>query len=158
MSSSSPDRARRALTLVEVLICLVIFALALTPVISLFSSSHRAGHMARRQMEATMHAQTLLEAVAQLEPWELPAVPRGSAVTLLETGGAPAGGGGRWPQVVAYFARPTRLPMQRRVTAMRMQGGAPLVSVEVGWLAVEGEPVTRQNLLLETFSAIHAWD
>ena len=156
MRCSCPERG---FSLVEVLICLVIFALALVPIINLFSESHRVGHSAHRMMEASLSAQTLLEAVGQLDVSELPAVPASSEVVLLEDGGPPTGAtAGRWPQVAAYFARPLPFEMRRRVLAQRLPGGPLQVRVEVEWLATPGEPRTRQHQVLQSFASMRVWE
>ena len=103
MSSSS----RSALSILEVLICLVILAFALVPILNLFTSSHRIGHSARRFVDASMYGQTILEGVSMLEPADLPTIAPGSELILLD--GATGQPQGRGRRAGARRARRARL-------------------------------------------------
>lgn len=165
MSASHPDRgasrSRSAVSLVEVLITLFILALALVPIISMFSSTHRIGHSARRMVDVTLHVQTLLEALAELEPADFPIVTPGQETILLADagGGVGAGASPRYQEVVEFFTtRPVPVEgMKRTVIARRLPSGELAVRVEVEWDAVVGETKTQQKLVLPMLSTPRNW-
>lgn len=152
---------RKAVSLVEVLLTLFILALAMIPIISMFSSTHRIGHSARRLVDVTLHVQTLLEALAELEPADFPAVTRNQEIILLADagGGASSGTSPRYQEVVEFFTtRPVPVEgMKRTVIAKRLDTGELSVRVEVEWDAVVGESRTRQSLVLPMLSTPRNW-
>lgn len=160
-SDSRSASRRRALSLVEVLLTLVIFSLALAPIINLFTSAHRIGHAARRLVDVTLHAQAILEALAELEPVDFPAsiATSGQMTLMADSGGVTVGQSDRYDQVVAFFQRQP-LPvagMQRTVNARRLQTGELEVWIVVDWLAVIGEEKTKQTITLSMLSSPRNW-
>lgn len=154
-------RDRRGVSLVEVLLTLFILALAMIPIISMFSSTHRIGHSARRLVDVTLHVQTLLEALAELEPADFPTVTRNQELILLADagGGANAGSSARYQEVVEFFTtRPVPVEgMKRTVIAKRLDTGELAVRVEVEWDAVVGESKTKQQLVLPMLATPRNW-
>lgn len=152
---------REGLSLVEVLITLFILAVALVPIISMFSSTHRIGHSARRLVDVTMHVQTLLEALAELEPQDFPVVTPGQETILLADagGGAGAAASPRYQEVVEFFTtRPVPVEgMKRTVIARRLPTGELAVRVEVEWDRVVGEARTQHRLVLPMLSTPRNW-
>jgi hypothetical protein len=152
---------RRGVSLVEVLLTLFILALALIPIISMFSSTHRIGHSARRLVDVTLHVQTLLEALAELEPADFPVITPGQETILLADagGGASAGASARYQEVVEFFTtRPVPVEgMKRTVIARRLASGELSVRVEAEWDAVVGESRTQQRLVLPMLSTPRNW-
>src|ERR1043166_2017642 len=125
-SLTIPKRAKcsRGISILEVLISIIIFMLALIPVADLFSTSNRMAASAQRFLEATLHAQTLLEAVCEIDPDDLPRLPDAPATgdaddkLLLDSDGNQLSGGkGRWPELVTWFNKPPAFPMERRQIA-----------------------------------------
>jgi prepilin-type N-terminal cleavage/methylation domain-containing protein len=156
MSGSRPDRG---MSLVEVLLTLVIISLALVPIIQVFSQSHRIGHSARRLVEVTMHAQSLLEALAELDDTELP-VPQGTEVIVLsDAGGGGFQGTGRYTEVEELFKR-RPLPvegMTRTIVAKKLATKELELRIDVEWDSVVGEKKTRQKLSLPMLSTPRNW-
>jgi len=70
-SKASCKGGRRAFSLLELLICLAIFLIVLIPVTNLYLSSHRVGHAARKLVDATLHAQNLLDLASSID-WSGP--------------------------------------------------------------------------------------
>lgn len=154
MSSSS----RSALSILEVLICLVILAFALVPILNLFTSSHRIGHSARRFVDASMYAQTILEGVSMLEPADLPTISPGSELILLDGATAAPGGGPRFREIATYFNASQPFPMQERtVTALRADTGELLLKIELKWLGVAGDERTSQTANLQMLTPPKSW-
>lgn len=151
-----PSSHRDAFSLLEVVICLLIFGLALQPIMQMLTASHRMSVSARHLLDATVQAQTLLEAVGQLSTAELPPIPPGTETVILPARGV-ASGAGRWREVAAFFARPTPIPMDRRVIARRFPTGELQLRVEVDWIALVHDEKTRQTLSLATFSTPRSW-
>jgi len=146
-------------SLVEVLVCVTILILALIPISTLFSSSHRIGHTARRHIAVTLQTQALLEAVAQLDTWELPAItPIGETTLLDDEQGFVANATGRWPQVVQYATRAKTADVFRKVVASRGADGRIRITVRSRWLSVAGDSRTWQTLVLSGFSSVRSWD
>jgi hypothetical protein len=144
-----------------VLVCLVILTLALVPIINLFTSIHRISHSSQRLVEASLHAQMLLEAVAEMDPEELDWIPDGGQAVIAQHGVAsPASPGRQLPAFVAYFQRPPPVAgMERTVAATRL--GAPgrelTIKVRVTWLGVVGEESTRQSIELSMLANPRSW-
>lgn len=154
MSSSS----RSALSLVELLLCLGILAVALVPILNLFTSSHRIGHSARRQVDASMYGQTMLEGLAMLEPADLPAIAPGSELILLDGATAAPGGGPKFREIANYFNAAQPFPMQERtVTALRADTGELLLKLELKWLGVVGDERTAQTAQLQMLTPPKSW-
>ena len=158
MRHSRADRADRGLSLVEVLVTLVILSVSLVPIITLFTSSQRMGTSARKLVDVTLHAQTIVEALAQLDPADFPVVAAGQESTLLADGGPPLpGGSARFDEVAAFFAKPPPIAMERRVTARRLASGEMLVRIDVAWQAVVGERATRHTISIPMLAAPRNW-
>jgi prepilin-type N-terminal cleavage/methylation domain-containing protein len=155
MSRSS----REGFSLTEVMIGLVILAIAIVPIISMFTASHRTSHSARRLLDATLHAQTVLEGLASLEPADLPAIPLGADVVLVkDPGGFLGGGGPRFDEVARYFARSAPFAgIRRTVSAHRAQTGELILKMEVRFRGVVSDPRTEQTLTLHSVTAPRNW-
>jgi hypothetical protein len=154
MSSSS----RKALSVVEVLVCLVILAFALVPINNLFMSSNRIGHSARRLVDASMYGQTILEGVSMLEPADLPAIAPGSELILLDGAVAAPGGGPKFREIANYFNTAQPFPMQERtVTALRADTGELLLKIELKWLGVVSDERTLQTANLQMLTPPKSW-
>lgn len=159
MSGSHPER--RGVSLVEVMLTLFILSMALVPIITMFSNTHRIGHSARRLVDVTLHVQTLLEALAELEPADFPPVVPDQEVILLADagGGASASPSARYAEVAEFFTTRS-VPvegMKRTVIARRLRTGELAVRVEVEWDAVVGETKTQQKLVLPMLSTPRNW-
>jgi hypothetical protein len=153
----SADRA--AFSLLEVIVCLAILVLALVPLSTMFSSSHRMGHIANRHIAVTLEAQALLEAFSQLELWEFPTLnPSGETCLMSDADGSIAQGSGRWSQVVRYVKGSRMESDQRRVTANKDETGAVVITVQVDWMSVEGDRRTSQSMCLRGLSAVRGWE
>jgi prepilin-type N-terminal cleavage/methylation domain-containing protein len=161
MCASRRDRLRHGVSLVEVLLTLFILAVALVPIITLFTNTHRIGHSARRQVDVTLHVQMLLEALAELEPADFPTVSQDQETILLadQGGGVTGGASARYQEVVDMF-RQQKVPvdgMKRTVIAKRLRSGELQIRVEVDWDAVVGEERTRQHLTIPMLSTPRNW-
>ena len=142
----------------ELLLTLGILAAALVPILTMYSSSHRIGHSARRLSEVTLHAQSILEALAELETAEFPAVPPGVETTLLsDAGPAASGGGKRYAEVEQYFSKKPPLEMERSVTANRLPTGEMVLKITVKWYAVSHDASTEQTIALPMLSTPRNW-
>lgn len=150
--------ARGGFSLVEVLLVLGILAVGVVPVLQMYSASHRIAHSAHRLSEVTLHAQSILEALAELSLEEFPAVVKGERTVLLaDQGPAAPGGGPRFAQVVEFFQKKPPLEMARLVTAERLAGGELVIRVQVQWQAVVGEDATWQQIVLPMVSTPRNW-
>jgi hypothetical protein len=144
--------------MVEVVLCLGILSVALVPIVGLFSSSHRIGHSAQRLVDVTLHAQMLLEALAELDAEEIPSIPAGSEQTLMADGGpSPRRAGARFNELVQFFAKKPPVEMTRTIVARRLASGELLLRVDVEWLAVARDPATRQAVSLRMLSIPRSW-
>jgi prepilin-type N-terminal cleavage/methylation domain-containing protein len=171
MFSSFPDRSAPAggrggafgagrahgFSLLELLISIVIFMIALIPIADMLSSGNRLAAAGHRLLEATLHGQTLLEAITQLEPREIPA--DGSTESLLLEGPSAAapGGSGRWPELVTFYSRPTPFPMERQVRASKLPDGRTIISVHIEFERVPGEAATRHTILMQGLAVPRGW-
>lgn len=155
MSRSS----REAFSLIEVLLGITILAIAIGPIVAMFTASHRTSHSARRLLDATLHAQTVLEGLASLEPADLPPIPPGADVILVKDPGAFLGGGGpRFDEVARYFARSAPFPeIHRTVSAHRAGTGELVLKMEVRFRAVLSDEKTEQLLTLHSVTAPRNW-
>lgn len=135
----------------------VLAAVTIT-VVPMYMSSRRIAHSARRLSDVTLHAQSILEALAEVELGEFPDVPAGEA-TVLFADQAPAapGGGPRFEEVAAYFKKPPPLEMERLVKARRLATGEMLLEIEVEWRAVVGEKETVQRIRLPMLATPRNW-
>lgn len=155
MSSSS--RERRGVSILEVLIALVIFLIALVPIADLATSSTRFTASASRMLESAMYAQRLLEAIAQLEPDELPPSEQDNWEVAMDGRRTAEGGSPRWLALApALEARPP-FPMEyRSVTAKKLAGGLVAVSFELVFLRVAGEP-EEYTLVVRALLSPRSW-
>ena len=148
----------RAFTLVEAVLVLAILSAAVVPVVTMYTASHRVAFSARRLTEVTLHAQDLLEALAELSVDEFPPVKVGQATTILTDGGqAAAGGSPRFAEVVAQFSKEPPVDMDRVVTAERLPSGELLLKIQVDWKAITGEAATTQHLVLPMLATPRNW-
>lgn len=156
----SASRRDRGMSLVEVLITLVIISLALVPIIQVFSTSHRIGFSARRLVEVTLHAQTLVEALSELDQSDFPQITAGQQTILMsDTGGGSGSGTGKYGEVLDLFNRKP-LPvegMTRTIMANRLATGELELTIEVEWDAIVGEKKTRQKLTIPMLSTPRNW-
>lgn len=159
MSSSFPRHGgRTAFSMVEVLLVLGILAVGIVPILSMYNSTHRVAHSAYRLTEVTLHAQAVLEALAELRIDEFPPVPPGEKTILLaDDGPAAAASDPHFAQVEAYFKKKPPLEMARVVTAERLATGEMLLRIEVKWRAVVGEDATMQTIVLPMLATPRNW-
>lgn len=158
MRSSRSEEAE-GVSLIEIVIAVGIFAMALVPLIDLVVSSSRISVSATRMLDATLYGQTLLQALAELEPTEFPPVATGEERLILDGATAPSSGGGpRWQALMAYCALPPVFTMQRRAFARRMPGGELVVRVELEWAAAPTDTARVQRVSLQTLSTPRNWD
>lgn len=148
---------RRAISLVEAIFVLGLLAAAAVPLVSMYLSSHRVAYTARRMTEVTLHAQDLVEALAELTAEEFPPVPAGGTVLMADAGPPATGGGKRFAEVLDFFRKPTPVPMERLVTAERYATGELMLHVTVRYEAVTGEPNTAQTLTLPMLATPRNW-
>jgi len=150
---------RSSFSLVETLVCLAILVLALIPLGTMFSSSHRIGRMAERHVAVTLEAQALLEAFSQLELWEFPTLSSGTETCLMnDADGSIAQGTGRWAQVAQYVTGNRMTRSRRKVTASKDETGAVVVTVQVDWMAAEGDQRTCQSMCLRGVTVVRGWE
>jgi Tfp pilus assembly protein PilV len=150
--------SRRAVSLVEALVCLLLLALVLVPVIDLAVSSRRASHSAARTIEIALHAQKLLEALARLDVHELPPVPEENEVLILADGvPLKRAGGDRFREVERLFEQQPPLAARRKVAAQRLATGEMLLRLDVDWTSVAGEERTRQRASFRMLASPGSW-
>lgn len=155
----SAFRRERGISLVEVLLTLVILSLVMVPIIQVFTSSHRIGFSAKRMVDVVVHVQALVEAVAELDPVDFPALSPGQESVLMDDEGrAGSGGTPRYQQVCDYFARPKPVEdMKRSILAKRLPTGEVEVRIEVTWFAILGEQRTEQKIVLPMLATPRNW-
>lgn len=141
---SSPSR--RAFSLMEVLICVLILSMIIVPILDMSVNSAQVSKRSGRLVEVTMHCQSLLEALSQLGPHELPETPVDTD-ELLAADEVPraAAGGPRFDEWLTAFKKKPPLPMKRVVIARRHTTGEVAVRINVTWLAGEGEQRTLRK-------------
>lgn len=129
-------RAIRGISLLEMLIALVLLAVAGAPVLDLLTQSRRLSVMASHQVTASAEAQTLLEGVAALEPSDLPSGAASPAPAPILADGGPNGAGGsaKWSELVKLFGERSRPEMKRTVETAAMGAGRILVRVKVRYV------------------------
>jgi competence protein ComGC len=137
----------RGVALMEMLVGLALVALLLVPLVQMMTGSRRIAHSAGKHLAATLHGQSLLEALGELTAAELP-----EADVLLADGEAPAGGTGRWARAVELFSKAPPFAMTRRVLARRLPEGAVVLTLRMEFLRLPGEAGTRRELVLRTLS------
>ena len=137
---------RRAFSLIEVLLCIGLLATILVPIIDVFTNSGRVSHSAGRLVDVALHAQMQLEALAQLEPHELP-ITGPDVEELLVADGLPLtpSGGTRFQEWLVRFQAAPGITMQRKVVARRLATGEVQLRLTVSWLGIEGDERTRQT-------------
>lgn len=152
-------KRRLAFSLVEALLGLIIVAAVLGPMLMLFGTTHRMGHSARRLVEVAGHGQALIEAIAELGPEELPALPAGAEAILLVDGASGAAGGGpQWAEIERYFGtRPPVDRLRRTIFGHRLPTGEVVVRIEIEWEAVAMDARTVQTLTLAMVASPRSW-
>lgn len=149
---------RQAFSLIEVVVSLLILSLALIPIINMFSASHRISHSSQRLVNVSLHGQMVLEAVAMMNPEDMPAIPADAeALLLADDGGGVGGGGPQFGQLKTFFAKPPPVTMQRTVTGRRLPTGELLLKIKMEWLGVAQEDNTKQELTLRMLSTPRNW-
>lgn len=153
-----PHRSRRAFSLLEVLVSLLILSLILVPIINMFMTSRRVSHSAGRTVDITIHCQMLLEALSHLEPRDLPEIEADSDL-LLMADGVPVSSDGspNFQLLLGAFKKPPPLPMERKLSARRLPTGELALRIEVTWLAVVGEERTRQKATFRMLTIPFSW-
>ena len=151
------SRRERGFSILEVLFSLVILALIMVPIIQIFSSSHRMGFSARRLVDVTIHVQSIVEAVSELDPADFPQV-NGEKV-LMDDEAPPVGGGtAKYQEICDYFARKKPVDgMKRFIIATRLPTGEVELRIEVTWNAIQGEDRTQQKLVLPMLATPRNW-
>lgn len=145
-------------SLVEVVVCLLILAAVVVPIMNMVIASRRASSSAGRIVDVSLHAQLLLEALSHVDPRDLPPIEPDTDVLLLDDRiPATADGGPAFRALVDVFRRPPPVPMQRRVAAQRLPAGELALRVDVTWLAVVGEERTRQHASFRTLTVPWSW-
>ena len=151
-------RSARGFSLLEVMICLVILAFTLVPIVDMFSNSHRISHSSQRLVQVSLHGQMLIEAVAMMNPEDLPTIPVDAEVTLLSDDlGGVGGGGPQFASLNTFFQKPPPFKMQRTLTGRRLPTGELLVRIKMEWLGVAQEDSTHQEITLRMLSAPRNW-
>lgn len=158
MSSSSRERRRAAFSIIEVLVCLVILALSLVPIIDMFMSSSRMGVSARRMVDVSLFGQTILEGLAMLEPEDLPDIPANGSRILLDGDQVVAGGSPRFQEAATYFrdARPKYME-ECTVNAERQTSGVLLLTIDLKWQGVPSDARTMQSTSLQVLTPPRKW-
>lgn len=147
---------RRAFSILELTIAVVIFACALIPIADLLSASRRTTASSMRLLEASHHAQTLLEGIQPLDLDELPPGGPGEWTLLSSLNPVTGGTGQRWSAIRAFFDQPPPFPMvARHVTARAVVDPlAPnrrrtLIRAKVEFLRVVTDEDSIQDVVLE---------
>ena len=144
--------------MVEVLLCLGILAMVLVPVVDLFTSFHRVSTGASRLVEVALHGQTLVEALAQMDPADLPELPAGTSRILIGDGQPdPAGAAGRLAAFVEYFHRRPPADVTRTITMKRLATGELAYRIQLEWLAITGDARTRQRVEIPVVGVPRNW-
>ena len=147
----------RAFSLIELIVAVVIFAMALIPIADLMSASRRTTASSMRLLQASSYAQTLLEGILPLDLDELPAGGPGEWTLLSTAGPSPAGTGPRWTEVKRFFDQPTSFPMAARVVTARSipnpldptRPSRTLIRTKVEFLRVVTDEDSVQEVVLE---------
>lgn len=136
----------RGFSLIEVLVALGILGVLLLPIMDMLITSNRAAASARRMLDTTLYAQSLLETMAELTPDDLP-VQDGE---LLATGAVPLRGRGKGSRLTDVSPDLLRDPPFRgkRTIDIKWVGKNVQITVTVEWEGVPGEPKTRQTIVL----------
>jgi len=142
-----------------VLIGLTLFTVLLGPLVRILGSATRTSYSADRLLRATRHGQTLLEALASLEPREVPlgTPPPAEALLYDAAGGLRGPGAGRWDEVEAFFASPPPFPMERTLRALATPGGRVVFRLEMTWLAQPDRPESARTLTLDALAKPLLW-
>jgi len=143
-----PDR-RTAVSLIEVMLAILILAMAVVPIITQFTSVHRMSVSARRLFEVSSNAQMILESLSQLEPEELPSI-AAAPVRILSDSAPPASGARRWGEITAFFANSEMRDVQRDVTATRVGAGL-LITVDLHWISLIHDLRTERTTQLSSY-------
>jgi hypothetical protein len=139
MCSSSRPRCRRrtsrGVTILELVLAVAIFAVAMVPILQVITDANRTSYSADRYLRASVHAQMILDALVALDASELPPVPVDGATLLLDEGQVASGGAPRWLEVVAFLAQPPPFEgMERRIQAERYgDPGKTTFEVRLRW-------------------------
>lgn len=158
MSSSSRERRAAGVSIVEVLVCVVMLAVALVPILDLTISSSRMGHSARRMVDASVYGQTILEGLAMLEPEDFPDIPPGVEQILLDGDQPGASGGPRFMEAATYFNQSAPFEfIQRVVSAKRHSSGGLLLTVDLKWLGVVADDRTVHSIRMHVLTPPRKW-
>lgn len=133
---------RRGVSLLEILISLTLFLLMLVPLLELLTGSHRRSVSARKLLDATSFAQTLMDAVAELPAGDLAAVTAAARIQLSDDLDDPTlPKGPRWNEIRTYakYRKPAAVTSWV-LTAERTATGHVMVRIHVTWHPPAGEP------------------
>lgn len=148
------------MSILEIVLGLAIFAIAMPAILQLFTNLNRTTYAADRLVDATIHGQMILEAVLELQQDELPTIPATGSVVLFQDGvGVLPGGTSRWDEVVAFLAQPVPVPgMIRTITAERFAADDRLLLVvSLEWRRVGHEAGNVQSIRLQGTSTSLGW-
>ena len=139
-------REPQGFSILEALLCITIFTLALVPIVSLFTSSHRMSHSARRLIDATAHAQSVLDTAAERGMGGMDALSEeGEKVLIHDESRADEEHPRRDVLACADMTVVPFSGLKRHLTA-RKSGGSVLYKIEVEWLSGTRQKVTLQKL------------
>ena len=94
--------------------CVGILSVLLIPIMDMLITSNRAAASARRMLDSTLYAQSLLEAMAELNPSELPDAGGGERELLDGAPASVAAPPGRWKQASNHIHSSPPFPLNKR--------------------------------------------
>lgn len=163
---------RRGVSMLEVVLVVVVFVIAMAPISSMMLQTNRVGAAASKVVAGTAHGQVLIQSLQSLPTASLPLapVPEGvpssslAPVRLLwdeddqpdgPTGAEP-GGSENWQAFVQFYRKDRPFRMRRTVTATRLRFGEVQVRVDLSWPIAEGRSGARYEMVFHGLVADYA--